>query len=376
MAADVRGWILGLPGWLEHRLGLRPLLRELRETNVPAHLQNPVYYLGALALAAFLTLVVTGVLLALHYVPSAEHAWDSVQYLTYQVPLGGFVRNTHRWASSLLVIAIVLHMLRVVIGGAYKKPREGTWLVGVLLLIAMATAAFTGSLLPWSQRGFYGAGVGAGLVGSAGNLPVIGPIAEALRVGLLGGPEVGPWTLSRFYTLHVVLLPLLIGGLIALHVFLVKQHDRRTLQPVLRPRKPSRRDLKPLWPTHLVEVLAMMLAFVALIALLGAAVDPTRPFEPGLSDRDAALLDQPADPFRTPAEIRPEWYFMGLDQLLKLVPPGAALTLVGLLLFGLVALPFVDRGEDPHPRKRLPFVAAAGLVLVAWVVLTVMGVMG
>jgi quinol-cytochrome oxidoreductase complex cytochrome b subunit len=173
--------------------------------------------LGIMATILFGVLTYTGVLLMFYYVPSVERAYSTMKELQFQVPLGQFTRNMHRWSAHAMVIVVVLHMLRVFYTGAYRAPREFNWILGVFLLLLTLGASFTGYLLPWDQLSFWAITVGTNIAGYA---PLIG---QATRGLLLGGPAVGQEALIRFYTLHVALLPLALIVLVSLHLWRVRK---------------------------------------------------------------------------------------------------------------------------------------------------------
>ena len=173
--------------------------------------------LGIISAILFGVLIWTGVLLMFYYVPSIERAYTTMKEIQLSVPLGQFTRNMHRWSAHAMLLAVVLHMLRVFYTGAYKPPREFNWIIGVMLLLLTLGASFTGYLLPWDQLAFWAITVGTNIAGYA---PGAGP---ALRELMLGGQEVGQNALIRFYTLHIAVLPLLITGLVSVHVWRVRK---------------------------------------------------------------------------------------------------------------------------------------------------------
>ncbi len=215
--------------FFRHGLPDNPLDRSLvMTTNVFFHL-HPVkvsrkslrwsysFGLGIISAILFALLVWTGVLLMFYYVPSVERAYPTMKEIQLSVPLGQFTRNIHRWAAHAMVLAVILHMVRVFYTGAYKPPREFNWIVGVILLLLTLGASFSGYLLPWDQLAFWAITVGTNIASYA---PIVGPM---MREILLGGTEVGQNSLLRFYTLHTVVLPLLIALLVSLHIWRVRK---------------------------------------------------------------------------------------------------------------------------------------------------------
>jgi len=214
--------------WVLDRTGLTATYQHQMLVAVPKHARNPIYCLGGITFSAFLIQVVTGLFLMMYYVPSVDHAWDSIKYIESGVPFGYIVRNIHRWSANIMIITVVLHMLRVYFTGSFRKPRELTWMVGVVLLIMTIAAAFTGYVLPWDQRSFWAATVGTNLLTAVEGLPLLGPIAGPaarwLREVFIGGDEIGPATLTHFYGFHVTLLPLLMFAGMLIHFYLIRKH--------------------------------------------------------------------------------------------------------------------------------------------------------
>ena len=206
--------------WLAERTGLDRVWRVLFGRHVP-EITGPVawlYTLGSAALFVFVIQVVTGSLLAMNYVPSPDHAYDSVRFIDEQVTCGRVIRGCHHWGASLMVVLVALHMLRVYVMGAYKYPREATWMAGVLLFLLVLAFGFTGYLLPWDQKAYWATAVGTNI---AGQMPGLGPMLVKL---LRGGEDMGAATLTRFYALHVLILPIVTALLIIGHLFLVIWH--------------------------------------------------------------------------------------------------------------------------------------------------------
>src|ERR1700726_1396869 len=201
--------------WFDHRIQLAGPIREAAEHPGPGNTASWFYVFGSAALTVFLLQLVTGILLALIYVPSAGEAWRSLQVLNQQVALGWFIRAMHGWGSNFMVAIVLIHMLQVFLFGAYKFPRELTWIVGILLLLVTLGMAFTGQVLRFDQDAYWGLGIGASI---ASRVPVIGPWAVNL---MLGGPIIAGATLSRFFALHVFVIPGMLIGFVGLHLLMV-----------------------------------------------------------------------------------------------------------------------------------------------------------
>ncbi len=200
--------------WLEERSGLVGGIKYFLFRKVPSDI-NWFHTLGSATLTAFLVQATTGVVLAMYYSPHPDEAYESIRHITHEVTLGWLVRGMHRWGASVFIILIFLHMARVFLFGAYKYPRELNWIVGVMLLPLAMLEGFTGYLLPWDQTAYWATVVGINLNGTG---PIVGPfLAQFLR----SGDEIGADTLTRFYALHMLLLPGAIMGLIVLHLYLV-----------------------------------------------------------------------------------------------------------------------------------------------------------
>jgi quinol-cytochrome oxidoreductase complex cytochrome b subunit len=202
--------------WVDERLVLRSVAARVLEKPVP----KPITWyhcFGGLALFTFVVQVVTGLVLVFFYVPTPDHAHASVLWFQENVPFGQAIRNLHRWGATAMVILVFLHMLRVFVHGAYRRPRELTWVVGVVLLLGVLGFGFTGYLLPWDQKAYWATNVGINI---AGSVPVLGPfVANFLR----GGPEIGALTLLRFYALHVFVLPMVAVGGLLLHFAMIRK---------------------------------------------------------------------------------------------------------------------------------------------------------
>jgi ubiquinol-cytochrome c reductase cytochrome b subunit len=202
-----------LGNWLDERLSWRQVWNAIFLRKVPK--VNWLYTLGSASLFVAVTQIVTGILLTIYYVPTPDHAYDSVQFITTQVPAGWFIRGLHHWGASAMVVLVALHMLRVIYYGAYKFPREVTWFSGVFLLLVVIGFGFTGYLLPWDQKAYWATTVGTRI---AGTPPLIG---EWILLIMRGGEELSAITLARFFGVHIWVLPAALLTLIAIHLYLV-----------------------------------------------------------------------------------------------------------------------------------------------------------
>ncbi|HZY44014.1 MAG TPA: cytochrome b N-terminal domain-containing protein, partial [Anaerolineae bacterium] len=197
--------------WIEERSGWRTVWQTIFKRKIPK--VNWFYALGSATLFVAINQIVTGILLTIYYVPTPDHAYDSVQYITSQVPAGWLIRGLHHWGASAMVVLVVLHMLRVILNGSYKFPREVTWLTGVVLLLVTVGFGFTGYLLPWDQKAYWATTVGTRIAGSA---PLIGD--SLLRI-MRGGPDLSAVTLARFFGVHVWVMPAALLTFVFIHLY-------------------------------------------------------------------------------------------------------------------------------------------------------------
>lgn len=334
-----------LVDWLDLRTGIRGVAKHALEEPIKGG-ASFWFVMGSVLLFLLLVQFVTGALLAFYYSPSATDAWASVAYINDQVTGGWLIRGLHHHGASAIVIAAGLHLLQTAVWGAYKKPREINWLIGVVMLALLLAFALTGYLLPWDQTGFWATKVATGIAGSS---PGIG---EQLQQVMQGGNEYGNLTLTRFFALHVFILPALLVGLAVAHVALFRKHG---VTPKWgRSEEDLAKTTQPFWPDQMFkDMVGMAIAFAALFAWVWK--------------QHGARLDAPADP-SSQFDARPEWYFRPLYQLLKYFS-GSMETIVALgtpVVVGavLIGLPFFDRGPDRSPKKRIiPLVlVAAGFV--------------
>lgn len=328
------------------------LIRHAGAEPVPFHLKKWWFALGGTPMYLFLVQLATGIMLTFYYVPSAEQAYGSVAEITQQVRFGWFIRSLHMWSANFMIIAVFLHMFRVLFTRAYRFPRQLNWMVGFLLLGITLTFGFTGYSLIYEQLSFWGATVAANL---AEAVPLIGPvIGDFLR----GGPEVGPNTLTRFYVLHIGVLPTLAFVLLFLHVYLIRTHGVTELHFEDEPKRGEGSQFFRFWPDHVTTELVIGVLLMYLLTIL-ALVFP-------------AELGEPADPTVTPDHIKPEWYFYFNFRLLKLFSLQASVLLT--LFIGGVAFfwPFIDGWIERKTRHADRIVVAVGvLAVLAFLVLTV-----
>ena len=313
--------IKGLMDWIDDRSGIRGLVKEALYEKVPGGARWR-YVWGSCLTFVFFTQVVTGTLLWMFYAPSAQTAWESVYFLQYHVAGGWFLRGVHHYMAQAMIVLLVLHLMQVVIDGAYKAPRELNFWFGILMMGVTLALSLTGYLLPWDQKGYWATAVATNLMAE---VPLIG---TALQKIVVGGSEYGHHTLTRFFALHAGVLPATLVALVVAHIYLFRKHGIHVKEP--RPKRDSY-----FWPDQVLKdaiaCLAVLLAVVALtIYFRGAPLGP------------------PADPSNEfPA--RPEWYFLFLFQLLKYVPAfWGAVIIPAFLALWMFLTPFIGKSKGGH----------------------------
>lgn len=279
-----------LVDWLDHRTGCRGLLSALLYEHVPGGARWR-YIWGSTLTFAIVVQFITGVFMWMAYSPSAQTAWESVFFLQHHIPGGWIVRGIHHWMAQMMVPLLVLHLMQVVIDGAYKAPREVNYWFGVALMGVVLALSLTGYLLPWDQKGFWATKVATNLLAS---VPLLGAPLQRIVVG---GPDYGHQTLTRFFALHAGVLPALLIALIVGHIYLFRRHG-------ITPKLPKRRPDAQFWPDQVLKDAIACFAVISAVLLL-------------VWWKNGAELTAPADPADNYSAARPEWYFMSLFQLLK-----------------------------------------------------------
>jgi ubiquinol-cytochrome c reductase cytochrome b subunit len=350
--------IAAIAKWFDARLQVGDTIRETAEHAVPRQTASWFYVFGSAAFVVFMLQIVTGILLALIYVPSAGEAWSSLQTLNHSVPLGWYIRALHGWGSNFMVAIVLIHMVQVFLFGAYKFPRELTWIIGVFLLLVTLGMAFSGQVLRFDQDAYWGLGIGASI---ASRVPVLGPSVVHL---LLGGPIIAGPTLSRFFALHVFVIPGLLIAFVAVHLLMVvKLGINEWPMPGRVVRKATyekeyheltHKDGVPFVPGAVWKDMF----FSALVLLsIGACAYYFGPFGPS----------GPPDPTIIQTAPRPDFFFLWLYAVLSFLPPSmeTPVLLIGpvLAIGGLLILPFVF-GEGEKSWRRRP-VAVLTILLVA-----------
>jgi len=334
--------------WLDDRLGLTAIFNFLRDKRIPQHRHTLWYYTGSAILVFFVVQVLTGFMLLFYYKPTLEKAHQSVVRIMTEIPFGWIVRSMHSWAASLMIATVLVHLISIWLLKAYRQPREVTWMTGVFLLLVTLGFGFTGYLLPWDTLSVSATKVGTDIPSA---IPVVGPwITKFLR----GGEDVTGDTLTRFFSFHVSLLPLLIIVLIGFHLYLIQKHGV-SLPLGLEKSQEKAKEL-PFWPNFFYR------EAVVWLVILGGLITMAILFPPSLGEE--ADLMAPA-----PAGIKPEWYFLFLFQSLKIVPAkiwfmnGDMLAVLLMLAMGILFffLPLID--NKPAERK------GKIITLIAWVIM-------
>ena len=338
--------------WLDDRTGYRALRHHLLDEPLPAG-TGWAFTTGSIMLLLIGVQFVTGIGLAMYYVPTPLVAYDSVRFITDTLTLGWLLRGLHFWGASFIVVAAGVHMMRVFFFASYKAPREVTWWSGVVMLLLILAFSLSGYLLPWDQKAYWATTV---TINIAAGTPLVGEqVADVLR----GGTALGALTLGRWYAAHVFLLPAALIVFIVAHVALMRRHG------ISGPMTAKAGPPIPFYPWHVIKDTLMMAAIFALLITFAV--------------KFPAHLDEIANPADASYIPRPDWYFLSLFELLKYFPgpfePVATMVIPGLVVGFLFALPFLDRGADRRPfsRGRLPITVTMLGIVGGVVALTVVG---
>jgi cytochrome b6 len=345
---------------LDERLQIQEVINFAKKKSVPVHRESIWYYFGGVTLFLFIIQVITGILLLFYYQASADQAFESIRFIMSEVKFGWLVRSVHSWSANLMVLAAFIHMFSVFFTKAYRKPRELTWVTGMLLLLLSLGLGFTGYLLPWNELAFFATKVGTDMVSV---LPAIGePLLRFLR----GGDEVSAATLGRFFGIHVTIMPIVFIGMLVVHLVLVQRQGMS--EPIGWKELPVEgRKTMPFFPNFLLRDLLLWLLVLNVLALLAVFF----PWE----------LGEKADPFiPAPQGIKPEWFFVFMYQALKFLPAkilfieGESL---GIFTFGIAGVlwllvPFWDRKGARGEKSRTLNYLGIGIVIFI-IVMTILG---
>lgn len=336
-----------LSTWFDDRTGLLTLAKQFLSEEIPHSAGWPQAF-GSVALFLCLVQAITGILLSLNYAGTPGDAYNSLTYIIREVPMGMLMRGLHHWGASLMLIVLVMHMIQVFVYGAYKRPREATWIGGVCLFLVILGFSLTGYLLPWDNRAYWGTVVTTKIMGQA---PIVGPYLQQVADA---GDRIGVITFARFYSLHVFVFPAVTAFLVLVHLHLVRRHGVTPAADDVAPRK-------PFYPEQVFR--DTLACFVALMILLLAAVLLRAPLE---------RLADPTDATYVP---RPEWYFLFLFQILKFFggawEPVGSIGIPTLLVALLFSVPFLDRSHAKAVRQRTLTMSVVVIAISGWTALTV-----
>lgn len=346
--------------WIDERVKLEDLVHFLGKKYVPVHRNSVWYYFGGVSLFFFIIQVVTGILLLFYYKGTADIAFESIQFIMSKVQFGWLIRSLHTWSANLFILACFIHMFSVYFEKSYRKPREVTWITGMLMFFLALGFGFSGYLLPWNELAFFATKVGTDI---AGAVPLIG---EPLKIFLRGGEDVTGATLSRLFGFHVALLPGIFTVLLAIHLLLVQRQGMS--EPLrMETKKQSEKKTMPFFPNFLLRDLLLWLLILNVLAILAV-------FFPSELGRKADLFAS------SPAGIKPEWYFLFMFQTLKYIPGHILIfegEVVGVLIFMVAGIlwlfvPFWDTKSSKGQQNKL--INYLGLFAVIFIiVLTILG---
>jgi len=332
--------------WIQERLPISADdLRELTNEPVPNHLKHWWFAIGGTPAYLFVVQIVTGILLAFYYQPSPATAYESVRYITDEAAYGWYIRGLHRWGATLMIAAVILHQMRVYFTGAYRKPREINWMVGMCLLICSLMLGFTGYSLVYEQLSYWGATVGANI---AAGVPLVGDVIKEM---LLGGETYNEFTLPRFFILHAAVLPTLLTLLIVIHIMIVRLQGVTEFQFEDDPKAGGHFRF---FPDHMYTELIIGLVLMVVLSAL-ATIWP-------------ATMGPKADPLTTPEVIKPEWFFYVAFRWLKLFSGTFAILSTGFVVFVMFAWPFIDdliRRKTRYPEASVWIGIVGALAIIA-----------
>ncbi len=339
--------------WLKERYNLDPLMHIIKEKVVPLHKSTFFYFFGGMALFFFIVQIITGIFLLLYYQGSADKAYESVKFIVTEVPFGWLIRSLHSWAANLMVLCVFIHLFSTFFLKAYRKPRELTWVTGFILLCLSLAFGFTGYLLPWNKLAFFATRVGTDMLGK---IPFIGNWLMSVS---RGGDDVTEATLTRFFGIHVTVLPIITLILLSLHLFFIQY------QGMSKPINAKIKGNIPFFPNFFLRDLFVWLLCLFILGTIASLF----PWE----------LGEKADPFEpAPAGIKPEWYFLFMFQTLKLLPPhilGMEGEFMGILFFGIAGIlvllvPFLDK-KAQREEKGVLFNLLGFIALIFILIMTI-----
>ncbi|MBL7052695.1 MAG: cytochrome bc complex cytochrome b subunit [Candidatus Marinimicrobia bacterium] len=325
--------------WISERIPVESgkIKEALFGEKIPNHMKNWLLAMGTTPFILFPLQIITGMLLAFYFVPSTEMAFESVRHITEDIRYGFWMRGVHHWGANLMVISLFLHMMRVFFTHSYRKPRELNWIIGFVLLFLTLTISFTGYSLTYNQVSFWAATVGTNLVKE---MPLIGGfLLEMLR----GGEGVTANTLTRFYTLHVWVLPIVITLIIGVHILMMRMHG------ISEP-EGFKKGHYDFYPGHFYKIIVVSLFLISVLSLFSVVLPPG--------------LGEPANPAITPLHIKPEWYFFPVFLLLRLVPLKLGMAITGLSVILMIFWPFVEPMFSKKIKTRTTIANTIGMIAI------------
>lgn len=344
--------------WIKERYELDSILHLIKEKEVPKHKYSIFYFFGGMALLFFIVQIISGIFLLIYYQGTAEKAYESVKYISTKVPYGWLVRSIHSWSANLMILCIFIHMFSTYFLKAYRKPRELTWATGFILLCLSLAFGFTGYLLPWNKLAFFATRVGTDMISK---IPFTG---NWLSLITRGGEDVTGATLTRFFGIHITVLPLITIGLLALHLYFVQ------VQGMSSPIGAKIKGSMKFFPDFFLRDVFVWVLCLSILALVSSLF----PWE----------LGEKADPFSpAPEGIKPEWYFLFTFQTLKILPAhiiGFEGELIGIVLFSIAGLlvflvPFLDKKANKDEKD--PQFKIFGIICLFFIILmTIYGWLG
>ena len=352
--------LLKIENWLDERFDLTPIRNLIEHKKVPVHGHSIWYYMGGISLFLFIIQVFTGLLLLMYYIPGENAAYESVQFIITKVRFGWLIRNLHSWSANLMVLFIFLHMFSVFFTKAFRKPRELTWVTGFVLLLLAMGFGFSGYLLPWNELAFFATKVGTDIVA------VVPFIGEELKIILRGGEDVTGATLSRFFGIHVAILPAIFTTLLVIHLFFVQRQGMSEPEEFEQLSEKEKKYI-PFFPNFVLQ--DALLWIIVLIGLLSLTL--FFPWELGM--KADALASAPIG-------IKPEWYFMFMFETLKLLPAHILFVegeVVGIFAFAFAGIiwmfiPFIKFSKRKNLNSKI--IRWFGLIsLIYMIIFTIYG---
>lgn len=335
----------GVRAWFADRLPVSGgAIRELTNEPVPYHLKRWWFALGGTPAYLFIVQIVTGILLAMYYQPSPETAWESVRWITHEAAYGWYIRSVHKWAATLMIAAVILHQMRVFFTGAYRRPREINWMVGMCLLVCTLLTGFTGYSLVYEQLSYWGATVGANITET---VPLVGGFLKNM---MLGGEAYNERTLSRFFVIHAAVLPVTLVLLVAVHITIIRLQGVTEFE--FEDEAEGETRTFNFFPDHLYTELMIGLVIMVVLSAV-ATIFP-------------ATMGPRADPLTTPEVIKPEWFFYVAFRWLKLFSGTTAVLSMGFIVFCMFTWPFIDAAirERTRFKEASVWIGIAGVLAI------------